>query len=200
MDTLNTSTSDLSALFDIDLEIGAQDFSTAEIKKIVCIKCSGRGTFVSYSGRIVGKCFTCNGLGYKLPADRPQGALINVSKVATAFTTAFGNGIKRPKLRLGSFQFSRAPDTGRNAGSIYVKEGEQYLGKVTDGRFYPVRECGDDRAAKVVEVASDPSKAAKAYGLRTGECSCCGRELTKGISIDAGIGPICAEKFGLFTY
>jgi hypothetical protein len=35
-----------------------------------------------------------------------------------------------------------------------------------------------------------------AYGKRTGACSCCGRELTNGESIDRGIGPICAEKYG----
>ena len=103
---------------------------------------------------------------------------------------------KRPKLRLDAFQFSRAPDTGKNAGSIYVKQGEEYLGKVTAGRFLPVRECGDERAARIVAVASDPAAAAKAYGLRTGECSCCGRTLTNGLSIDLGIGPICRERFG----
>ena len=30
----------------------------------------------------------------------------------------------------------------------------------------------------------------------TGACSCCGRELTNQVSIDRGIGPICAVKFG----
>lgn len=36
---------------------------------------------------------------------------------------------------------------------------------------------------------------AKAYGRKTGNCYMCNRELTKQSSIDAGIGPICAEKF-----
>jgi hypothetical protein len=35
-----------------------------------------------------------------------------------------------------------------------------------------------------------------AYGRATGSCSCCGRELTDPVSIEAGIGPICAGRFG----
>lgn len=31
---------------------------------------------------------------------------------------------------------------------------------------------------------------------RTGRCSCCGRELTDPASIAAGIGPVCAKRFG----
>jgi hypothetical protein len=40
-------------------------------------------------------------------------------------------------------------------------------------------------------------EAAVRYGRQTGRCSCCGRELTNKASIDAGIGPICASKWGL---
>jgi len=36
---------------------------------------------------------------------------------------------------------------------------------------------------------------AKAFGRRTGTCCCCGRTLTKAISIEQGIGPVCADKF-----
>lgn len=36
---------------------------------------------------------------------------------------------------------------------------------------------------------------AATYGKKTGNCMICGRELTKKVSIDAGIGPICASKF-----
>lgn len=34
-------------------------------------------------------------------------------------------------------------------------------------------------------------------GKRVGSCCVCGRMLTKKASIDAGIGPICADKVGL---
>ncbi len=189
----------LDALFNIEF---ADDKTASgpvlDVGQIVCHKCKGRGNFIGYTGKVVGKCFACDGTGIAktVLTGKPDGEAIDVSKIATAFAAAFAHGIKRPKLRLDAFQFSRAPDHGKNAGSIYVKQGEEYLGKVTAGRFLPIRECGDERAARIVAVASDPAAAAKAYGLRTGECSCCGRTLTNGLSIDLGIGPICRERFG----
>lgn len=42
---------------------------------------------------------------------------------------------------------------------------------------------------------------AKQFGKITGVCGCCARKLTKGISIEAGIGPVCSEKyFGIKLY
>lgn len=122
---------------------------------------------------------------------------IDVSKIEAAFAKARSNDIKRPRLKLGHFGFSMAPASGKNAGSIYVKQGEDYLGRVTAGKFYATRECGDERRDRIVAVASNPAAAAKAYGQRTGQCSCCGRELTNHASIDLGIGPICAKRYGL---
>jgi hypothetical protein len=121
---------------------------------------------------------------------------IDVSKIEVAFAAAKKNGIKRPKLNLGAFKFKTAPESGKNAGSIYVMSGETYIGKVTTGKFFCARECTEAMEAEVLAVASDPAKAAKAYGVRTGSCSCCGRTLTNGASIDLGIGPICAGKYG----
>lgn len=197
---LAAETTALEALFDMEMVDGATDTAANDWQKIKCRKCGGtgwfRGTYGKMAGKKIGDCFTCKGAGVIMPKEKEDGAAINVGKIEVAFANAFKNGIKRPKLRLGAFQFSRAPDTGNNAGSIYVKEGEQYLGKVTAGEFFPVRDCGDERKAQIIEVAADPAKAAKAYGLRVGSCSCCGRALTNGISIDLGIGPICAEKYG----
>jgi hypothetical protein len=48
----------------------------------------------------------------------------------------------------------------------------------------------------IAAAIADPAAAAKAYGLRTGECCICGRTLTNRVSIDAGIGPICAGRWG----
>ena len=156
-----------------------------------CEKCNGTGEW--RPGR---PCFACDGKG-RAPVARVAAA-IDVSAIATAFAKAQSNMILRPKLRLADFVFSLAPLSGKNAGSIYVKRAsdDQYLGKVTAGQFHAVRECDDATRAQVVEVAADPASAAKAYGLRFGICSVCARVLTAGESIDRGIGPICAEKFG----
>ena len=70
----------------------------------------------------------------------------------------------------------------------------KYLGKVTmagcDSRL------SDDVKAIIMSAANDPLNAAIRYGKVSGECSCCGRELTRKDSIERGIGPICATKFG----
>lgn len=121
---------------------------------------------------------------------------ISIERVEQAFGKALTNGLKNPKLRLAGFTFSPAKASSANAGALYVKTGETYLGKIMGGKFLAARECTPEQQAEVLAVASDPSGAAIAYGRRTGNCACCGRTLTKGESIDRGIGPICAETFG----
>lgn len=130
-------------------------------------------------------------------AEREQRAQsVDITPIVEAFERARGNGIRSPKLRLDTFVFSRAPDHGANAGAVYVKEGETYLGKIAAGRFQTSRECDAATEARVLAVAADPATAATAYGRRYGRCSICGRELTRNESIDRAMGPICAERFG----
>lgn len=123
---------------------------------------------------------------------------VDVSLVAVeaAFQSAFQAGIKHPKLNLDTFQFKPAKAHSANAGAIYVTESGEYLGKVMGGKFIRTRACTDDQQARIQAVAADPHAAAVAYGKRFGSCSVCGRELSNEDSIDRGIGPICAEKFG----
>lgn len=129
-------------------------------------------------------------------AAAPVAKDVDVSKIEIAFAKAQENDIATPKMNLGKFRFSLAPAHGKNAGAIYVKEGFTYLGKIKGGKFYKVSECDDETEAEVINVASNPHEAAKAYGDRTGRCSCCGHKLTNHASIDAMIGPICAQKYG----
>ncbi len=121
---------------------------------------------------------------------------VNIDRVTVAFAAAVAAGLKFPKLRLDDFTLSLAPAAGRNAGSIYVKQDELYLGKIADGKFTRSRDCDADIEARIVAACADPAAAAEAYGKRTGQCSCCGRELTNAESIARAIGPICAMKWG----
>lgn len=219
--------SDLSVLFGIDIDQGAAGEQALPIDGIVCAKCRGKGSFIGWSGKALGKCFACDGTGIERhvavdikPGDcakcfgsgewrpgrpcfacdgtgrEPEKASINVEPIEAAFRSARSNGIMRPRLRLADFTFSLAPAHGKNAGSIYVKRQDQYLGKVTASVFIPTGNVDADTKAAIISVASDPHNAAKVFGKRTGSCSCCGRELTNKESIDLGIGPICREKFG----
>jgi hypothetical protein len=117
---------------------------------------------------------------------------VDLASIRAMFETARGNGYKTPIYRAAGLVISRAPDTGRNPGALYVKtEGDEYLGKIlgTDYTGKP--------APALTAIAADPRGEAIRYGQRTGQCSCCGRELTAEASVEAGIGPICASKWGL---
>lgn len=74
------------------------------------------------------------------------------------------------------------------------------VGKIENGlAVLFAKRLGDDRAAVAAlleEFEDDPLAAAVKYGKLSGRCCSCGRDLTDPASIEAGIGPICAAKFG----
>jgi len=121
----------------------------------------------------------------------------DLEPIRQMFETARESGYKAPKYRAEGLVISRAGDHSRNPGALYVKNDEdEYLGKVVGTQFFPVRTAPTNTTEKLATIAQDPKAAAIRWGQRTGRCSCCGRELTNHASIDAGIGPICAEKWG----
>ena len=124
--------------------------------------------------------------------------VVSVEQIEVAFANARQNGIKRPKMKLAGYKFTEAPATGRNVGALYVirVQDDQYLGKIANGKFIRVRDCSEGEAGEIVAIASNPHESAIAYGQRTGNCAICSRELTNHASIDLGIGPICASKYG----
>ena len=135
----------------------------------------------------------------ELEERRKDATPVDISHIVSAFANAKAKNIRSPKLRLlgedHKLEFSRAPDHGKNPGAVYIKEGEEYLGKIYAGKFEPSRGCSTELQAAVYAACTDPEQAAIAYGRRFGVCSCCGRELTNHESIDLGIGPICREKY-----
>lgn len=125
---------------------------------------------------------------------------IDTTGIEAAFAAAAAKGRKQLALFLGDFCFSPAAGHSANAGWLYVKRisDKQYLGKTKDGKFQPTRECDADTAIQVVTEASSITdfESIKVRGQDTGICCCCGAELTDPVSIAAGIGPICAGKWG----
>ena len=118
-----------------------------------------------------------------------------------AFEAAKTKGAKRLTLRFEGINIK----PNRDLSALWVtsqtekEEGNyglqpKYLGKVTpqgcDSRL------SDTVKEIIMGAANDPLTAAIRYGKVSGECSCCGRELTDPRSIERGIGPICATKFG----
>jgi len=108
-----------------------------------------------------------------------------------------GANVKKPVFRAAELAFSLAPTNGKNSGAVYVKRGPDYQGKIADGKFIPSKGCYTSTVDAVVAVSANPRGEAVKHGKVTGRCSCCGRELSDPVSIEMGIGPICANNWSL---
>lgn len=74
-------------------------------------------------------------------------------------------------------------------------EGKTFVDVQAGDDWFPIRGL----SARVVLKAIDhitPKVASLCYGVLIGSCGICGRTLTNAVSIDRGIGPICADKMG----
>ena len=134
-------------------------------------------------------------------AAKPVAAKVDLSKINQMFDRA-AEQLKRPFVMFlvegAEFRVSQAPATGRNPGSLYVKAGSAYAGKIApDGAFSAAREAPKGIYEALLGFAADPVKAAHAYGMETGSCCFCARELTDARSVTVGYGPICASRWGL---
>jgi len=137
-------------------------------------------------------------------AEREAAApVVDLNAIEVLFANASASGYKRPSFRAEGLVIK----PGKNS-ALYVMTtdrmefgyyGEQpgYEGKIVDSKFHETRDTMDNTLPRLQKIAEDPLEAALNYGRRTGRCACCGRELTKHASIDAGIGPVCAGKWGL---
>ena len=121
---------------------------------------------------------------------------LDVSKIQAVLDKA-DVSMKTPKIRVGDFVFSKPAPHSKNAGSLYIKQLGEYIGKVTGGYYLPVGSVSKEAIAEIESICKDPMESAVAYGRRTGNCAVCNRDLTKHDSIDRGIGPICADKLGI---
>jgi hypothetical protein len=114
---------------------------------------------------------------------------------ARAYTAAKATGLtlRNPKITIGGMTISPAKASSANAGALYVKQGQDYLGKIMNGKFMAVAACSPAQRDQVLAFVADP--AAKAYGQETGVCCVCNATLKSKWRL-RGIGPVCAEKMG----
>lgn len=104
--------------------------------------------------------------------------------------------LKHKNFHAGDLKMSR----GRDGATVWIRHAaaEKALGRIEGGALTIWDRAGVDTDAvrkTLAEFEENPLEAAKRYGKLTGRCCSCGRELTDPASIEAGIGPICAEKF-----
>ena len=122
---------------------------------------------------------------------------VNIAAIEAMFSKARDSGLNKLAFRAGGLTISPAKESSRNAGALYVKRGDTYMGKILGGKFLPVSSATPDVLETIRTIAANPPEAAREYGRKTGICCCCGRELTDPESMAAGIGPVCATKWGL---
>lgn len=126
-----------------------------------------------------------------------KNATVDLSPIHAMFAKAQAAGLNKLQYRAEGLVLSLAKPGSANPGAIYVKRRDgTYVGKVVRQTFEARWETNEDDKAALRMIAENPAEAAERYGRKTGECSCCGRELTDPASIAAGIGPICATKWG----
>lgn len=68
---------------------------------------------------------------------------------------------------------------------------------VKTGRLNPTKRLTADMATIIRRMEKDPAQFCKAHGLKTGKCCFCRRKLTDPRSVKAGMGQVCAERYGL---
>lgn len=118
-------------------------------------------------------------------------------EIVKLFSTAKAH-LQYPRLRISinniAFTIYPAAADSRNRGWLYVKRGEQYLGKIApDGGYYGAPEFKTELA----QLNDDPFGMATMYGKRTGICCFCGQGLSDARSVAVGYGPICAGHWGM---
>lgn len=129
-------------------------------------------------------------------------ANLDLTSIVKHLSNATENELKKPRLHCvddkdNTFAFSLAPQNGKNAGFVYVKYNSEYLGKIdSNGDFYGW-ETPQNVIDSLMYVSKNSDEATIKYGRKFGKCGLCSRKLTKTRSIQAGVGPICASKYGI---
>lgn len=166
-------------------------FGKAETCRDIAAKVARFGGFASakqaeFAGKLV---------SWAAPAAAPAAAVPSV--VDMPKTAAAVNGFA--KVTIGAVAFTR-----NNSGARWVLWNDALVGRLENGtvKLFESRaaKAGVKIAAIVAElttIEADPAKAITDHGKVTGVCGCCGRTLTDPASVEAGIGPVCAKKFGI---
>lgn len=87
-----------------------------------------------------------------------------------------------------------APEAGKWAGWVFVKNGSEYHEEEKFGSQRPGGTYYGRHADLLVAVLDSPTAAAQHYGQITGRCAVCNRTLEDEVSVARGIGPVCWDR------
>lgn len=142
-------------------------------------------------------------------ASNPAQVIGGAAAIAAFILAARDRGLKFPKARFlapcvpsatpAEMRLSIAGERSKVPGSINVMIGGEWIGRIdaTTGAVSRGIEAFDGLVATLAAIASNPAAAAKAYGALMCRCSFCNLALTDAGSVEAGYGPVCADKWGL---
>jgi hypothetical protein len=160
----------------------------------------------------VDRCVARDAAKQEARADRAQqAASAEFPNLRAAFQALLDKGVRKAQMTAGEINVSLASMAGKNPGALYVKDGDEYAGKIVGTTFRPAFACKPDLLARLTLIEADPTAAVIAHAKQTAErlaaaaangekltlpCGCCGLTLSNPVSIARGIGPICAGKWG----
>jgi hypothetical protein len=107
---------------------------------------------------------------------------------------AVQNNVRKLQVRLPGITLSTV-NRGANIGCVYVYENNQYVAKINTLGVL-MGNVSDDVKNLLEDANDNLLQLAKIYGHESGSCSICGRTLNDPLSVQMGIGPICANRFG----
>lgn len=119
---------------------------------------------------------------------------IDVANIAALFRNAREAGLKRFTLRFADAHFQADKN---DPALIWISKagyGSEKYGRIVGETYKPGYHVNADVLARIAEISKDPMAAAKAYAQETSSCSVCGRHLENQVSVEEGIGPICAGR------
>jgi len=115
-------------------------------------------------------------------------------KLVNTMYNAVQNNVRKLQVRLPGITLSTV-NKGVNIGCVYVYENNQYVAKITTSGVL-MGNVSDDVKNLLEDANDNLLQLAKIYGHESGSCSICGRKLNDPLSVQMGIGPICAKRFG----
>ena len=129
---------------------------------------------------------------------------VDLQVVEDSLNAALDNRLQKPKIHINGLTIYPSNRNSTNPDYLYIKYEGNYVGKYKDKVFHPSGQClphETQQAKNAIEGIGGMSKEeflqlAIEEGKRTGICCCCGRKLTNPASVEAGIGPICVQRYG----
>jgi len=131
---------------------------------------------------------------------------LNEENTSDEVRTQFANLVKQmyAKIKTNSRTFKVRPpgevmiatvNKGQNQGALYLYENQEYIGKITTEGELKLKEQNEDVINLLKDANENILKLAQLYGHTTGVCAICARTLSDPLSVQMGIGPVCAKRF-----